>query len=878
MAVGRRGGGEAEFLADLRRLGEVHRTGLAGTHSLRVVARAVGVSPTTVGEWLKGTRVPKRPEDFLRLVAVLRKAAAQAGIELPPADRHLLDPDEWLSRYGAVARARAQSVGAGVQRAQALAALAGTESPTREPDLPDRPRPVARWTAQQLGVHPAVPGRAFEAGTGFVLPEYVERRHDRLLRAQLDAVADDGRSALIVVQGGSCTGKTRTAFEAVRASLGDWRLVFPKTAESLLTLLAADAAGPRTVLWLNEAQNVIDGPEGEAAAAALRRGLEQRGPLVIVATLWPDVHRRLAERPVEGPDRHPQARGLLASGAVVHVPGAFEDAALADLMARGDASLAVAAGASRSGGVTQVLAGGPALVDHYESAAGSDCYAWAVITAAMDARRLGHGPSVPLALLEASAPGYLTKDQRAEAPADWFADALAYARVKVKGVVAAFGEVANDHGMGARPGVCHLADYLDHYGRAARRHCFPPASFWEAVRHHAGTASDLCELARSASRRGRERVADLLLWQAAEQGHIAAWTGLVMAREYRGLSVEAERLARVALRSGDPEAMCLLAWERGAADDVAETERLCREAAETGHADALVSLALRLGGGPEAEDLLARAVEAGSSEAPHALGRLRRDAGDPEEAMRLFRIGAAAGDVDASGELINWEEGNGNQAEAERLARLHMERGKGFVLALLAADRSAAGNRADAERLSWDVVSFADRHASAEVEGPWQSGVSVATVVLLACAQEAGEARVDEVLGQLAECRSPQTLGRVAACWEDRDAGTAEKLYRRAAEAGNREALRCLARMRRGGAAETEGLLRSVADAGGGVDALAHFWEDEGRPEDAEHLMIYGLEIDGSVAEPWDMRADEDEDADEDVNADTHSGPTTERG
>ncbi|MFI9328333.1 hypothetical protein ACIGZJ_12415 [Kitasatospora sp. NPDC052868] len=808
----------------------------------------------------------------MRLVAVLRTAAAQARIELSPTDCHLLDPDEWRFRYEAVARSRAQSVGAGVQRAQALTALAGTESPTRDSDLPDRPRPVARWTAQQLGVHPAVPGRAFESGAGFVLPEYVERGHDRRLRAQLDAVADDGRSALVVIQGGSCTGKTRTAFEAVRASLGDWQLVFPKTAESLLALLAADAAGPRTVLWLNEAQNVIDGPKGEAAAAALRRGLERRGPLVIVATLWPDLHRRLAERPAEGLDRHPQARGLLASGSVVHVPGAFERAALADLMARDDASLAVAAATSRSGGVTQVLAGGPALVDHYESAVGSDCYAWAVVTAAMDARRLGHGPSIPLALLEAAAPGYLTKDQRAEAPADWFADALAYARTKVKGVVAALGEVANDHGMGARPGVCQLADYLDHYGRAARRSCFPPASFWEAVRHHAGTARDLCELARSASRRGRERVADLLLWQAAEQGHTAAWTDLVTAREDRGLSAEAERLARVALRSGDSEAMCMLALERGLAGDGAEGERLCREAAETGHADALVSLAGMLGGGPEAEDLLARAVEAGSSEAPHDLGRLRRAAGDPEEAMRLFRIGAAAGDLDATGELINWEEDHGNQEEAERLARRYMERGKGFVLALLAADRNAAGDRADAERLAWEVVDFADRHASAEAEGPWGNGVSAATMVLLACAQDEGEARVDEVLRRLAEYRSPQTLVRVARYWEDCDAGVAERLYRRAAEAGNHEALGCLARMRLGDAAETERLLRSVADAGGGVDGLAHFWEDEGRPEDADRLMAYGLEIDGSVAEPWDMRTDVN------AHAQTRSGPTTERG
>lgn len=69
------------------------------------------------------------------------------------------------------------------------------------------------------------------------------------------------------MRGASCTGKTRTAFEAVRACLEDWQLVMPKNAEKLLALLDANSLNPRTVLWLDEAQNFLMGTDGEDAVA-----------------------------------------------------------------------------------------------------------------------------------------------------------------------------------------------------------------------------------------------------------------------------------------------------------------------------------------------------------------------------------------------------------------------------------------------------------------------------------------------------------------------------------------------------------------------------------------------------------------------------------
>lgn len=150
----------------------------------------------------------------------------------------------------------------------------------------DRAQPVESWTAQQLGVHPAIHGTTPPDTDGaFVLPDYIERDHDRQLRNRLAQAASAEQAALVLVRGESCTGKTRTAFEAVRVCLTGWQLVFPKNATRLLALFDADALAPRTVLWLNEAQNFLTGTHGEEAAAALHSRLEEPGPLVVLGTL-----------------------------------------------------------------------------------------------------------------------------------------------------------------------------------------------------------------------------------------------------------------------------------------------------------------------------------------------------------------------------------------------------------------------------------------------------------------------------------------------------------------------------------------------------------------------------------------------------------------
>ena len=142
--------------------------------------------------------------------------------------------------------------------------------------------------------------------------------------------------------------------------------------------------------------------------------------MLVVATLWPDHWEKLTTR--AEPDRHAQARELL-SGHNIAVPERFSAAALSALAqaARTDLRLADAAAHAADGQITQYLAGAPVLLDRYQRTPPT---ARALIQVAMDARRLGCSPHLPLALLEAAAPGYLTDTDWDQLDDDWLAQAL----------------------------------------------------------------------------------------------------------------------------------------------------------------------------------------------------------------------------------------------------------------------------------------------------------------------------------------------------------------------------------------------------------------------------------------------------------------------
>ncbi|MFE2286372.1 hypothetical protein ACFXDJ_19670 [Streptomyces sp. NPDC059443] len=377
-----------------------------------------------------------------------------------------------------------------------------------------------------------------------VLPSYVPRELDGRLDSLVTA-AVAGKSGIAVLVGGSSTGKTRALWEAARKLPDTWRLWHPIAPTRLDALLAElpDIA-PRTVVWLNEAQLYL-GPDplGEQVAAGLRSLLydARRGPVLVLATLWPEHWNALTTRTEQ--DRHAHARELL-QGHRIQVPDVFTGADLAVLTAASgrDPRLVEAAESAPAGQITQYLAGVPVLTERYQAAQGATRH---LIHAAMDARRLGAGPNIPLAWLADAVSGYFTETEW-NAAGDWLPQALGYVTQECNGIpgiltpvktgvlrnqrkhrpASVSGSTLKGSARETAGPQYQLADYLDQYGRRHRSDQIPPIDFWTAAATHAHSP-DLYALGSAASKHGLYRDAAQLYKLATTHGDADAPAFLV---------------------------------------------------------------------------------------------------------------------------------------------------------------------------------------------------------------------------------------------------------------------------------------------------------------------------------------------------------------
>ncbi|NBM16386.1 hypothetical protein [Streptomyces sp. GC420] len=596
-------------LGELRGLVEV---------SWRQLAAQIGVPHTTLESWLRHGKVPDEVDAVKRAAGLLLAAARQHSGASTAAHVARLDQVDWSSAHAAVqsvrgeARSRSARTGRARRAQPHPAGAAVVQGPVVH-------RAVSSWSARQLRVHAAVPGEGCAGEQEeFALPAYVPREHDVLVRNRLRRLAESGEAALLVLRGGSCTGKTRTAYEAVREVVPAWPLVYPKTAEALVELLAGSPVAARTVVWLDDLHRLLAEPEGEQAAALLRELLEQPGPVAAVATIWPQNYRALVATPYDGQaDRHGQARALLSSGWTVDVPESFTGQAWQEFVRRAasDPSLAAVAAANRGGAVTQTLAAGPELLEHWQQA--PHAYGKAVLTAAIDARRLGVRAPLPEAFLKQAVTGYLTPRERAEAEPSWFEQALAYARQPIKQVTSALLPVAHPTQMGPLPGVVDVVDYLEQHAGARRWDQVPPATFWDAAYQHLGSGEDLERLALHAFSRSRYRTSRELYLRAGMRGSPDAVEGMCFSYTETG---------RILTLPGR--------------DEVAA---LAREANDGGYSLWYVGSTLASIGTEErdqqmcvlAADLLADSYTAGYRDAAFSLAELWESTGLPEEAAQL---------------------------------------------------------------------------------------------------------------------------------------------------------------------------------------------------------------------------------------------------
>ncbi|GAB3002701.1 hypothetical protein GCM10023080_080480 [Streptomyces pseudoechinosporeus] len=428
-------------------------------------------------------------------------------------------------------------------------------------------RPIAeyddRLVLDDLEVHPALAVGTADDGLG-ALPAYVRREFDERLDAMVAAAAD-GRSGIAILVGGSSTGKTRACWEAVKNLPDGWRLwhpIEPDRAPALIGQLGQ--VGPQTVVWLNEAQHYLLNQEHSAqVASSLRDVLNDSGraPVLALGTIWHQHWDELTAVPSSGLDPYAQARQLVKAKDIP-VPAAFtaEELKAVQTADDGDPRLAEALARAEQGQITQYLAGGPALLERYRTAPGA---ARALIEAAMDARRLGHGEDLPLALLEAAAPGYLTDLQWDALPDNWQQRAWDYVTDR-KASRGARSPLYRRRPRGGQPAYeqprYHLADYLEQHGRETRRTTLAPAALWDAFIDFA-PRDELTTLAHAAQNRGLMREASLCYAAAVRAGHRSAAWSLARMLEHSNRIPEAVRWYRWCAESGaDEEAYARVAW------------------------------------------------------------------------------------------------------------------------------------------------------------------------------------------------------------------------------------------------------------------------------------------------------------------------------
>lgn len=534
---------------------------------------------------------------------------------------------------------------------------------------------VCEVSPRQLGVHAAI--QVTEAIDE--LPPYIRRDVDAELRAILASNAERGCFVLLV--GRSSVGKTRTLYEAIQAEVPDWWLFHPSGAGDVR--MFARSVTPRTVVWLDEFQRYLW--DADTLTADTVRGLLRSGALV-VGTLWPDEYHELTGPRVQGDDhRYTRKRELLDLAYVIGIADEFTAAECDRARELGtvDSRIRLALN-TPDAGLTQVLAAGPALVRCWDLA--PTPYGQAVISAGIDARRLGVEMPITSELLAEVAAGYLTSAQRATAPGDWLEQALEYAIRPLHGAASALRPVG-DGTIGRIVGYV-AADYLLQHCIRKLRHRKVPSGTWHTLVDRVQDFGDLERLYHSARARCLFDVAALAERRLIDAGRCSVIEFLALRMYQRGGNDEATSMLRKHINTHDgcPAIGMLLFCLRQRQEGLDEALTLLRARAGAGDQSAarylapeLVHLGLR-------EELWAR-FEDGDKHASFHLAVLLAKEGATDEAIIILRGATAVGETPVNrllAELLvrtgRFEElreraSGGDEGAVERSAKLLAEQG-----------------------------------------------------------------------------------------------------------------------------------------------------------------------------------------------------------
>lgn len=294
-------------------------------------------------------------------------------------------------------------------------------------DIVELPLNEADFVAH-LRVHPSIELPGTED-----LPPYVPRQIDATLGDLLKA------GGLIIVEGNSASGKTRSLAEAaIRVgSGGRWRsIVVPRDGANLRRLAAAGFDFGRKLVWLDDIERFVS-PQG--LDDALLNAMLRSWPGVVFAATLRSREKLLITHADDVTGFSEQASRLFAAAKTVRLDRNLKPVESAGAYKlRHDARIAFALDAAADGvGLAEHLAAGPAAVDRYMTAKdGGNELAAALISAAIDIRRAGYLNRIPIQWLYDCAPAYLDQRSHLDATADDLGEALVWATEPVHGASA----------------------------------------------------------------------------------------------------------------------------------------------------------------------------------------------------------------------------------------------------------------------------------------------------------------------------------------------------------------------------------------------------------------------------------------------------------
>ena len=573
----------------------------------------------------------------------------------------------------------------------------------------------------RLNIHQAIPlpGGAGE-GLSEELPQYVTRDIDADLRNFLTARSVTGGFALLV--GPTAAGKTRTAYEAVRAVMPRWRMVMLTGAE--INGLVTDRADlTRSVIWLNETQDFLTSSDPLTDSSVRRLLADSARPVILIGTIWSDRYDQLRTPPAPGGTTHSpggaeadatggavqaedlgrNAREVLAQARVfsmsVFSGGEWDRAD--ELRAR-DPRLAQALAHRDSGlGMTQILAATPELIHRWEQA--DNPYGKAVLTAAVTAARCGHPDTIPTPVLKALTEHFLTGTQRANATPAWYEDALAWAcrPVHHSGTIAPLrshapqtagpidghrvSDILTNHTAPTSPATTaadtphpvwdiltttSAPDALRAIGRTAyyAGHIPQAHTAWTRATQ-AGDTGAMYNLGFLARQEGHIDQARTWWTQAANHGNATAMTSLGVLAHRQGDTGQARAWWTQAAEHGNTDAMTSLGVLARQEGDTDQARTWYTQAANHGNATAMYNLGVlahRQGDTGQARAWWTQAAEHGNTDAMTSLGVLARQEGDTDQARTWYTQAANHGNATAMYNLgvLAHRQGDTGQARA----------------------------------------------------------------------------------------------------------------------------------------------------------------------------------------------------------------------